>query len=55
MRHSMMTTGYAPLAGPRPRQLEMRWVPVTEESGRTHMEAVWVDLGAAGAATKPAA
>ena len=23
-------------------QLSMRWVPVTDESGRTHMEAVWI-------------
>ena len=23
-------------------QLSMRWLPVTDESGRTRMEAVWV-------------
>ena len=23
-------------------QLEMRWLPVTDESGRTRMEAVWI-------------
>jgi hypothetical protein len=23
-------------------QLSMRWVPVTDTSGRTHVEAVWV-------------
>ena len=23
-------------------QLEMRWVPVTDEAGRTRMEAVWI-------------
>ena len=26
----------------RPR-LEMRWVPVTDEAGRTRMEAVWFE------------
>lgn len=26
----------------RHAQLEMRWVPVTDEAGRTHMEAVWI-------------
>jgi len=23
-------------------QLTMRWVPVTDPSGRTHLEAVWI-------------
>ena len=23
-------------------QLSMRWLPVTDASGRTHMEAVWI-------------
>jgi hypothetical protein len=23
-------------------QLEMRWIPVTDEAGRTRMEAVWI-------------
>jgi hypothetical protein len=23
-------------------QLTLRWVPVTDTSGRTHMEAVWI-------------
>jgi len=23
-------------------QLSMRWIPVTDASGRTHMEAVWI-------------
>ncbi len=23
-------------------QLEMRWVPVTDDNGRTRMEAVWI-------------
>ena len=27
--------------------LEMRWVPVTDEHGRTHMEAVWIETTAA--------
>lgn len=27
-------------------RLEMRWVPVTDASGSTHMEAVWVEVGA---------
>lgn len=26
-------------------RLEMRWVPVTDVSGRTHMEAVWIEVG----------
>lgn len=26
-------------------RLEMRWVPVTDAHGRTHMEAVWVEVG----------
>ena len=26
----------------RRSQLEMRWVPVTDERGRTRMEAVWI-------------
>jgi hypothetical protein len=26
----------------RQPQLEMRWVPVTDEAGRTRMEAVWI-------------
>lgn len=26
----------------RPQQLEMRWLPVTDERGRTRMEAVWI-------------
>lgn len=25
--------------------LEQRWVPVTDETGRTHMEAVWITVG----------
>jgi len=29
----------------RPR-LEMRWVPVTDERGRTRMQAVWIDAAA---------
>lgn len=28
-------------------QLSMRWVPVVDPSGRTHMEAVWVTEAAA--------
>ncbi|MEO9322560.1 hypothetical protein ABFT23_03665 [Nocardioides sp. C4-1] len=26
----------------RTNQLEMRWVPVSDEAGRTRMEAVWI-------------
>ncbi len=26
----------------RRSQLEMRWIPVTDEAGRTRMEAVWI-------------
>ena len=24
--------------------LEMRWIPVTDARGRTHMECVWIDV-----------
>ena len=27
--------------------LEMRWVPVTDEQGRTHLQAVWIEVAAA--------
>lgn len=27
-------------------QLEMRWLPVTDDNGRERMEAVWVEVGA---------
>ncbi|MEZ0577414.1 hypothetical protein [Nocardioides sp. MH1] len=43
----------APTAG-RP-QLEMRWLPVTDERGRTHMEATWVDASTLHAAPHHAA
>jgi hypothetical protein len=37
-------------------RLEQRWVPVTDEAGRTHMEAVWITVGVpATAATASAA
>lgn len=26
-------------------RLEMHWVPVTAVDGRTHMEAVWIEVG----------
>lgn len=26
----------------RRSQLEMRWIPVTDDAGRTRMEAVWI-------------
>lgn len=26
-------------------RLEMRWVPVTAADGRTHMEAMWIEVG----------
>lgn len=26
-------------------RLEMRWMPVTDANGRTHMEAVWIEVG----------
>ena len=28
-------------------RLEMRWVPVTDEQGRTRMQAVWIEAAAA--------
>jgi len=31
--------------------LEMRWVPVTDEQGRTRMQAVWIEAAAAMPAT----
>ena len=30
-------------------RLEMRWLPVLDESGRTRMEATWVAVPASGA------
>lgn len=27
-------------------QLSMRWIPVTDASGRAHMEAVWISAAA---------
>lgn len=36
-------------------QLEMRWVPVTDERGRTSMQAVWIDAAAVHAAPHHAA
>jgi hypothetical protein len=35
--------------------LEMRWLPVTDESGRTHMEACWISVGQAHAPAHHAA
>ncbi len=35
--------------------LEMRWVPVADEQGRTHMQAVWIEAGAAAMPTPHAA
>lgn len=35
-------------------ELQMRWVPVVDERGRTRMETCWVLLGAALPATVPA-
>ncbi len=35
--------------------LEMRWLPVTDTNGHTHMEAVWVEVGHAAAAHSHAA
>ena len=32
-------------------RLSMRWIPVTDASGRTHMEAVWITEEAAAVAT----
>lgn len=26
-------------------RLELRWLPVTDETGRTHMEASWITVG----------
>ncbi|WP_182481299.1 hypothetical protein [Nocardioides immobilis] len=34
------------LTADRPR-LEMRWVPVTDEQGRTRPQAVWIEAGTA--------
>ena len=35
--------------------LEMRWLPVTDANGRTHMEACWITVGQAQAPTSHAA
>lgn len=32
---------------PESAHLEMRWLPVTDARGFTHMQAVWIDAGAA--------
>lgn len=26
--------------------LELRWIPVTDAQGHTHLESVWIDAGA---------
>jgi hypothetical protein len=35
-------------------QLSMRWIPVTDASGRAHMEAVWITEDAEAPATTQA-
>ena len=35
-------------------RLEMRWVPATDAGGRTHMEAVWIEVGHAATAAHAA-
>lgn len=35
--------------------LEMRWLPVTDADGRTHMEACWITVGPAQAPVAHAA
>lgn len=35
--------------------LELRWVPVTDDQGRTHMEACWISVEAHAAPTAVAA
>ena len=37
------------------RRPEMRWVPVTDQSGRTWMEAVWLSPDQVAAPTAPTA
>ena len=32
--------------------LQMRWVPVTDEQGRTHMESVWIEVAAVAPTTR---
>jgi hypothetical protein len=36
-------------------QLTMRWIPVTDASGRTHLEAVWIAEAAQAPASTQAA
>lgn len=39
------TTVPAPIVtAPTDGRLELRWVPVTDERGRTHMEACWITV-----------
>lgn len=38
----------------RQQQLEMRWLPVTDERGRTRMEAVWISPDALASVTHAA-
>ena len=44
MDDSQMTRRAASAA--QPERLEMRWLPVTDARGATHMQAVWIDAGA---------
>lgn len=39
----------------RSTQLSMRWIPVTDASGRTQMEAVWTTAEAPTSSAAPAA
>lgn len=50
MRDSAMTgptaaTTVTKVSSPHEGRLELRWLPVTDETGRTRMEACWVTVG----------
>lgn len=46
--HDTLMSGRATNATPSHRpagQLEVRWVPVTDARGRSHLEACWITVG----------
>lgn len=45
---------YDAMANAKSTQLEMRWIPATDERGRVRMELVWVVPAAAASATNAA-
>lgn len=50
MRDAAMT-GYPTTTSGSDGRLELRWLPVTDENGRTRMEACWITVGGQHAVT----